>query len=60
MIMATKLEIAPNLVLPIDAVTQTIAIMSKRGTGKTHTASVMAEEMLKHGQTVVVYDPTSA
>lgn len=54
------LNIAKDLKLPLDAVTQTFAIMAKRGVGKTHTASVMAEEMLKHGQPVIVYDPTSA
>ncbi|MBI3545975.1 MAG: DUF87 domain-containing protein, partial [Gammaproteobacteria bacterium] len=46
--------------LPLDAVTQTFAIMAKRGVGKTHTASVLAEEMLTQGQPIVVYDPTSA
>lgn len=55
-----KLHISPDLALPLDAVTQTFAIMAKRGVGKTHTASVMAEEMLKQGQPIVVYDPTSA
>ncbi len=54
------LEISKELNLPLDAVTQTFAIMAKRGVGKTHTASVMAEEMLKQGQPIVVYDPTSA
>lgn len=51
------LRIAKNLALPEEAVTQTFAILAKRGVGKTYTASVMAEEMLKaHLQTVVV-DP---
>lgn len=58
--MSKTLKIAPNLSLPLEAVTQTFAIMAKRGTGKTHTASVLAEEMLKQGQPIVVYDPTSA
>lgn len=58
--MSKTLKIAPNLTLPLEAVTQTFAIMAKRGVGKTHTASVMAEEMLKQGQPIVVYDPTSA
>lgn len=46
--------------LPLDAVTQTFAILAKRGTGKTYTASVMAEEMLRAGQQVVAIDPTGA
>lgn len=54
------LHIAEDLVLPLDAVTQTFAILAKRGVGKTHTGSVMAEEMLKLGQPVVIYDPTGA
>jgi DNA helicase HerA-like ATPase len=55
-----NLNIAHNLTLPLDAVTQTFAILAKRGVGKTHTGSVMAEEMLKLGQPIVVYDPTGA
>lgn len=54
------LKIAKNLTLPLDAVTNTFAIMAKRGVGKTHTASVLAEEMLKLGQPIVAYDPTGA
>ena len=30
-----QLHIAPDLALPLDAVTQTFAIMAKRGVGKT-------------------------
>lgn len=54
------LRISNNVSLPLDAVTETFAIMAMRGVGKTHTASVMAEEMLKAGQPIVVYDPTGA
>jgi len=54
----SKLHLAPNLSLPIEAVTQTFAILAKRGMGKSYTASVMAEEMLKAGQHVVFIDPT--
>src|ERR1700736_6713876 len=53
-----KLHIADNLALPVDAVTQTFAILAKRGVGKTYAASVMAEEMLKAGQTIAAIDPT--
>lgn len=52
-----KLRIASNLQLPIETVTQTFAILAKRGVGKTHTAVVMAEEILKSGQQLVVADP---
>lgn len=51
------LRIADNLSLPAEAVTQTFAILAKRGVGKTYTASVLTEEMLKAGLQVVVADP---
>jgi len=54
------LHIADNLSLPLDAVTQTFAILGIRGSGKTNTAVVMMEEMLKHSQQCVALDPTNA
>lgn len=51
------LRVADNLTLPAEAVTQTFAILAKRGVGKTYTASVLTEEMLKAGLQVVVADP---
>jgi predicted transcriptional regulator len=51
------LRIAKNLELPNEAVTQTFAILAKRGVGKTYTANVFAEEMLKAALQVVVVDP---
>jgi DNA-binding MarR family transcriptional regulator len=54
------LTIASNLSLPNDAVTQTFAILAKRGVGKTYTASVAAEEMLAAGYQIVAIDPTGA
>ncbi|HEX8144761.1 MAG TPA: helicase HerA-like domain-containing protein [Pyrinomonadaceae bacterium] len=51
------LRIADNLLLPVEAVTQTFAILAKRGVGKTYTASVLTEEMLKARLRVVVADP---
>lgn len=52
-----KLKIGTGLTLPLDAVTETFAILGRRGSGKTHTAVVMAEEMLAAGVPVVVLDP---
>jgi len=52
-----KLNISNELTLPIEAVTQTFAILAKRGVGKSYTGCVMVEEMLAHGQQVVVADP---
>jgi hypothetical protein len=46
--------------LPIEAVTQTFAILAKRRVGKTYTASVMAEEMLKLFLQIIIIDPTDA
>jgi|GEM_PF-403968 len=51
------LRISESLALPLDAVTQTFAILAKRGVGKTYTLLVMAEEMLAAGQQIVVVDP---
>lgn len=52
-----RLQIAEGLSLPLDAITQTFLIMAKRGMGKTYTAAVMTEEMLKARMPVVVLDP---
>src|SRR5436189_299396 len=52
-----KLRISSKFSIPTDAVTQTFAILAKRGVGKTYTASVMAEEMLKANLPVVIADP---
>ena len=43
--------------LPPEAVTQTFALLAKRGSGKTYTASVLVEELLKAGLPTVVVDP---
>jgi len=45
------------LVLPVEAVTETFAVLAKRGAGKTYTAAVLVEEMLAAGLPVVVVDP---
>jgi len=52
-----KLHIADKLALPAEAVAQTFAILGIRGSGKTNTGVVLAEELLKSGQQVVVIDP---
>ena len=53
----SDLRISKELALPAEAVTQTFAVLAKRGAGKTYTAAVMAEEMLGAGHQVVVVDP---
>ncbi len=54
----SKLHIADGLDLPIDFVTQTQAILAKKGSGKSYCASVQAEELLKAGQQIIVIDFT--
>jgi uncharacterized protein len=53
------LKLAAKLQLPNDAVTQTFLILGKRGSGKTNTAVVLAEEMIKLAP-IVVLDPIDA
>jgi hypothetical protein len=56
-ITAKVLRLAKDFALPQEAVTETFAIIAKRGVGKTYTAAVMTEELLKAGLPVVVIDP---
>lgn len=58
--MRKTLQISSALSLPLDAVTQTFAILAKRGVGKSYTASVSAEEMLSAKAQIAVLDPTGA
>jgi len=51
------LELAINLRLPLDAVTQTFAFMGRRGGGKTYAAGKLVEEMLDASAQVVILDP---
>lgn len=53
-------KISNSFALPLDFVTQTQAILAKKGSGKSYTASVEAEELLDAKQQVVVIDPTGA
>lgn len=52
------LDVGGGLRLPLTAVTETFAILAKRGAGKTNTAVVLTEEMVGAGQQVIVLDPT--
>jgi DNA helicase HerA-like ATPase len=51
------LRLGAGLELPQEAVTQTFAILAKRGAGKTYAALVLAEELLKLEAQVVIADP---
>jgi uncharacterized protein len=51
------LRISKDLELPLDAVTQTLAFIARKGGGKTYGAQLLAEEMLGAGAQVVAIDP---
>lgn len=51
------LRISPQLTLPLDAVTETFAILAKRRAGKSNAAVVLAEEMFDAGLPWVAVDP---
>ena len=55
-----KLRLAPDLALPLEAVTETFGILAARGAGKSNTAAVMAEEMFTAKLPFVVVDPVRA
>lgn len=54
------LRIAPGVELPLDLVTQSIAILARKGAGKTYTGSVIVEEVIRAQLPVVILDPTGA
>ena len=53
----TRLRLADDLHLPSEIAGQTVALVGIRGSGKTNTAGVMAEELLDRHQPIVVLDP---
>ncbi|HEV8542093.1 MAG TPA: hypothetical protein VGR78_06865, partial [Verrucomicrobiae bacterium] len=55
--MSKKLIIAEDLTLPIETVTQTIAIIAKRRVGKSYTMRRIAEQLCRASQQVVLVDP---
>jgi len=54
---APVLQIAKDLALPLDAVTQKLAWLGRTGSGKTYGAKRMVEQMLHAGAQVVILDP---
>lgn len=53
----TDLRISKDFSLPIDFVTQSIGIVASRGSGKTYTTKVFAEELLEQEVPTVILDP---
>ena len=57
----TRLRIGKDgFTLPIELVTSTQAILAHKRSGKSYTASVQAEELLRHKQQIAAIDPTGA
>lgn len=55
-----NLRLGDDFTLPLDLVTEAVAIVGKRGRGKTSTAKVLVEEMVAAGQQVIVMDTVGA
>ena len=51
------LQLGENLVLPLDAATQSLAILAVKGAGKSNAAAVLAEELFDEGIPWIVIDP---
>ena len=51
-----ELRIAFDFALPLDTITQSVAIVAQRGSGKTYLAKKMLEEILRNRLPVVVID----
>lgn len=49
-----------DFTLPLELVTQSVAILAKRGVGKTYTAAVLCEEIHDAGVPPIIIDPTGA
>lgn len=58
--MKNRLNIAPELALPLEAVTQTFGVLAVRGAGKSNLAAAMAEEMYTAKLPFVVIDPVGS
>ncbi len=52
-----KLQISDSLSLPPEALTETFAVLGKRGSGKTNFGVVLVEELVRAGLPLVVIDP---
>jgi DNA helicase HerA-like ATPase len=54
--MQVELQIARDLSLPLEAVTQTFGAIGRKGAGKTYLATMLAERMLDAGAQVAAID----
>lgn len=53
----SKLKISDDLALPLNAVTEALAFMGRRGSGKSYAATKLAELFHEHGAQFVAVDP---
>lgn len=51
------LPFAESLALPLNAITQKLAMLGQTGSGKTYAATKLAELMLEHGAQIIALDP---
>lgn len=56
---ARTLPKSPPFFLPIEALDADIAILAKKGSGKTYTAKAIVERLIRDGRRVVIFDPVS-
>jgi hypothetical protein len=55
-----ELRISATSALPVEAITSTIAVLGKKGSGKTYTSKKLTEIMLRSGFQVVILDIVGA
>lgn len=55
-----SLQVSRDLALPLDIAGEAVAILGKRGSGKTNTATVVVEELVGAGVQTVILDPVGA
>lgn len=53
----SRIKISNDLLLPVDVVTQVIAILAKRRAGKSYTMRRVVEQLFDAGQQIVLIDP---
>lgn len=51
------LKISKQISMPLDVVTQTMAMIGRKGAGKTYLATMIAEQMLDNKAQVIIIDP---
>jgi hypothetical protein len=55
-----KIQLSSDVSFPLSFVTNTTAVLARRGAGKSYTASVIAEQVMEAEQPVIILDPLGA